>query len=242
MTDSKWIRIARTLMMAMAVVLLMAAAQTAPPQQAVLPVGSAVVTEVKGEVVFTSAQGTPVNAQRGATLTAESKIETAKGSVLLELQDGSQVLIKGHSSVVLKAPDQGKGFSLELFIGQIIVKVQKRMGETPSFRMGTPSAVITVRGTRFLVEVNKKYKTYVDVFEGLVEVEGLMPSSPHILIKPGFSSRVDRDRAPEEPRETNPGEGNGRDSGREGQNPGADRNSGDQQRNQPKQGSEGKPD
>lgn len=242
MTDSNWIRIARTLVMAMAVILLMAAAQTAPPQQAVLPVGSAVVTEVKGEVVFTSAEGTPVIAQRGSTLTAESKIETAKGSVLLELQDGSQVLIKGHSSVVLKAPDQGKGFSLELFIGQIIVKVQKRMGETPSFRMGTPSAVITVRGTRFLVEVNKKYKTYVDVFEGLVEVEGVMPSSPHILIKPGFSSRVDRDRAPEEPREANPGEGNGRDSGREGQNPGADRNSGDQQRNQPKQGSEGKPD
>ena len=84
--------------------------------------------------------------------------------------------------------------------------------------------------------------TYVDVFEGLVEVEGLMPSSPHILIKPGFSSRVDRDRAPEEPREANPGERNER----EGQNPGADR-SPDDQRNQPRQtppnqGSEGKPD
>lgn len=238
MTHSRFLHIT----LIMAVVFVLAAAQTSPPQQAVLPVGSAVVTEVKGEVVFTSAQGAPVIAQRGSTLTAESKIETAKGSVLLELQDGSQILVKAHSNVVLKAPNEGKGFSLELFIGQIIVKVQKRMGETPSFRMGTPSAVITVRGTRFLVEVNKKYKTYVDVFEGLVEVEGLMPSSPHILIKPGFSSRVDRDRAPEEPREANPGERNER----EGQNPGADR-SPDDQRNQPRQtppnqGSEGKPD
>ena len=223
-------------------VLIVTAAQTAPQQQAVLPVGSAVVTEIKGEVVFTSPEGASVNALRGTTLTAESKIETAKGSVLLELQDGSQVLVKGHSSVVLKAPDEGKGFFLEQFLGQIIVKAQKRMGETPSFRMGTPSAVITVRGTRFLVEVNKKHKTYVNVFEGVVEVEGLMPGSPHILIKPGFFSGVDPDRVPEQPRETNPGEGNGgKDTGREGQNSGAERSSGDQQKSQPKQ-SEGKPD
>ena len=238
MTRTKWMLI--TLMMVG--VLIVTAAQTAPQQQAVLPVGSAVVTEIKGEVVFTSPEGASVNALRGTTLTAESKIETAKGSVLLELQDGSQVLVKGHSSVVLKAPDEGKGFFLEQFLGQIIVKAQKRMGETPSFRMGTPSAVITVRGTRFLVEVNKKHKTYVNVFEGVVEVEGLMPGSPHILIKPGFFSGVDPDRVPEQPRETNPGEGNGgKDTGREGQNSGAERSSGDQQKSQPKQ-SEGKPD
>src|ERR1035438_10450988 len=174
MTSTKWMLIA--LMMAGVFIV------TAPQQQAVLPVVSALVTEVKGEVTFISPQGAPVNALRETPLTAESKIETAKGSVLLELQDGSQVLVKGHSSVVLKAPNEGKGFFLEQFLGQIIVKAQKRMGETPSFRMGTPSAVITVRGTRFLVEVNKKHKTYVNVFEGVVEVEGLMPGSPHIQI------------------------------------------------------------
>jgi hypothetical protein len=246
MTKSKSIHIATM----MAVVLLVAAAQTAPPQQTVLPVGSAVVTEVKGEVVFTSPEGAPAVAQRGSTLTADSKIETAKGSVLLELQDGSQVLIKAHSNVVLRAPDREKGFSLELFIGEIIVKVQKRLGSSPSFRMGTPSAVITVRGTRFLVRVNKKHKTYVNVFEGLVEVEGLMQGSPHILVRPGFSSGVEQDRAPEEPRQANPGEGDARDDGREGQNH-RDRGQEDQQREQqkpqpkpvpPNQGSEGKPD
>ncbi len=249
MTGPKSIRIALMIItaMAMAVVLFVAAAQTAPPQQTVLPIGSAVVSEVKGEVVFTSPQGTPVIAQRGSTLTAESRIETAKGSVLLELQDGSQVLVKGHSSVVLRSSNEGKGFSLDLFIGEILVKVQKRLGSAPSFRMGTPSAVITVRGTRFLVEVNKKLKTRVNVFEGLVDVAGIAEGSPHILIKPGFSTRVEQDRAPEEPREMNPGEDNGRAGGREGQHPGADRSPEDQPRNQPKpgppnQGGEGKPD
>jgi ferric-dicitrate binding protein FerR (iron transport regulator) len=156
---------------------------------------------------------------------------------------------------VLKAPDQERGFSLELFIGEIIVKVQKRLGSSPSFRLGTPSAVITVRGTRFLVRVNKKHKTYVNVFDGLVEVEGLMQGSPHIFIRPGFSSGVEQDRAPEEPRQANPGEGDARDGdaregGRDGQNRG-DRGHEDQQREQqkpqpkpvpPNQGSDGKPD
>jgi ferric-dicitrate binding protein FerR (iron transport regulator) len=202
-----------------------------------------VVAEIKGAVIFTSPDGTPVPVQRGTILTADSKIETVKGSVLLQLQDGSQALIKGHSNVVLRAPNQGKGFSLELFLGQILMKVQKRTGEAPSFRMGTPSAVITVRGTRFQVEVNKKHKTYVDVFEGLVEVEGLVPGSPHILLRPGFYSGVDPDRAPSEPRESTPNDGNGREGEREGQNPGTQRNSGEQERPQPKPGgSEGKPD
>ena len=147
---------------------------------------------------------------------------------------------------MLRAPNEGKGFSLELFIGEILVKVQKRLGSAPSFRMGTPSAVITVRGTRFSVEVNKKHRTYVDVFEGLVEVEGLT-QGPRMLIRPGFSTRVEQDRSPEEPRETEPSEGIGREGGREGQGPGAERNQEDQPKNQPRsgpqnQGSEGKPD
>src|SRR5689334_2780494 len=109
MKSSKWIRIA----LMMTVVLPLAVTQTAPPQQTVLPVGSALVTEVKGDVVFTSPQGTPIVAQRGSTLTAESKIETAKGKVMLELQDGSQVLVNAHSNVVLKAPNEGKGYFLD---------------------------------------------------------------------------------------------------------------------------------
>jgi ferric-dicitrate binding protein FerR (iron transport regulator) len=233
------------------VVLMLAAAQTAPPQQTVLPTGSAVISAVKGEVVLHSPQGSVLTAQRGLTLEAESTIETAKGSALLDLQDGSQVLVKSHSNVVLKAPSQGKGYSLELLIGNILVKVQKRLGSTPSFRMGTPTAVITVRGTRFSVEVNKKSKTIVDVFEGLVEVAGLAEGAPHVLIRPGFSTGVEQNRAPERPHEMSPREGNGAEGGREGEGshqPGADRGREDQPQHQEKQEppnqnfSEGKPD
>lgn len=214
-----------------------------PPQES-LPAGSAVIADFKGEVAIRSPQGAAVTAQKDVTLDVESTIETEKGRILLSLQDGSQVLIKEHSRVVLRDPAQGKHFYLELLLGKIIAKVQKRMGETPSFRMGTPTAVITVRGTRFLVEVNKKQKTFVEVYDGIVEVQGFMTGGHAVMIRPGFSTRVDMDRDPEQPSsvgERNEGPGGGREgrdaregiggrdqegpSGRTGENSGSQPNS-----------------
>jgi hypothetical protein len=186
-------------------VLASAAGQNPAPTP--LPVGSATIAEVKGEVEFHSAEGEAVTGQRGTVLAADSKIDTAKGSVLLDLSDGSQILVKANSHVVLRSPAQDKGYWLELLLGKINAKVQKRLGNTPSFRMGTPTAVITVRGTRFSVEFSKKQKTRVDVYEGLVEVAGFLQGGP-VLLRPGFSTGVDLNRDPEVPHEMmNRGEG-----------------------------------
>jgi ferric-dicitrate binding protein FerR (iron transport regulator) len=184
------------------------APQTAPPTS--LPVGSATVTQLKGDVVLHGTQGEVLTAQPGMILVAETTIETDKGNVLLELQDGSQVLVKPHSRVVLKSPDQGKGYFFELFLGKVVNKIQKRLGSTPSFRMGTPTAVITVRGTRFEVEVTRKLRTYVTVYEGIVEVAGFMGTGPPVLLRPGYFTGVDRDREPTQPHEIGElGEGGG---------------------------------
>ena len=171
------------------------------PEPTALPVGSATIAEFKGDITLHAASGDVLTAQRGAVLAPESTIETAKGSVLLDLQDGSQVLVKSNSHVVLKAPTQDKGYWLELLLGKINAKVQKRLGNTPSFRMGTPTAVITVRGTRFSVDVSKKQKTSVEVFEGLVEVSGfrLGAPGPPVMLGPGFSTGVEQNRNPEPP-------------------------------------------
>jgi FecR protein len=179
-------------------ILVLAGANGQNPTPTALPVGSATIADLKGDVQIHSPQGESVNAQRGATLVAESKIDTAKGSVLLSLEDGSQVLVKSNSHVVLKAPNQEKGYWLELLMGKINAKVQKRLGNAPSFRMGTPTAVITVRGTRFSVEVDKKERTQVEVYEGLVEVAGFFHGAP-VMLRPGFSTGVEHNRAPEPP-------------------------------------------
>ena len=180
-------------------------------QMTSLPLGAVMIADFKGDFVLHSAQGQVLEGQRGLVLQPGSVIETAKGSTLLQLQDGSQVLVKPNSHVVIEDPSGGQGFFFQMMLGKIIAKIQKRLGESPSFRMGTPTAVITVRGTQFSVEVNKKQKTYVEVFEGVVEVEGTAPGSRPVLIQPGYSTQVSLNRSPDQPRGMGPG-GDARDN------------------------------
>jgi hypothetical protein len=165
-----------------------------------LSAGSATITDLNGRISIQLPQGPIVNAQRGAILTPGTIVEVEKGNILLGLQDGSQILIKSRSRVVLRSPSNPNGYWLELLMGKIVAKVQKRLGETPAFRMGTPTAVITVRGTRFSVEVTKKQRTLVDVFEGIVQVDGFGPQSRGVLVRPGFGTGVNLGRQPDEPR------------------------------------------
>ncbi len=182
-----------------------------------LPIGTAAVGEVKGEVVIHASDGSAVRVLRGQQLAPGTIIETGKkSSIILELSDGSQVLVKPHSQVSLSNPQNSETQYLRMLIGKIIMKVQKRLGNAPSFRMGTPTAVITVRGTRFLVDVDHKGRTSVEVYEGLVEVMGAMPGggfSPPVLLRPGFETEIDRERAPRTPRRIND-LGEGLDGGR----------------------------
>ncbi|HEX6908140.1 MAG TPA: FecR family protein, partial [Terriglobales bacterium] len=181
-------RIAIQLGLAIALLLPLTAVQEPEQQPISLPAGSALLLEVKGKVSVTPPQAAAAVAQRGMVLPAETSIETAKGSVILLLADGSQVLVKSKTHVVLKSPGGGDGHFLQMFLGEILANIKKRLGETPPFRMGTPSAVITVRGTRFSVRVDKKGRTTVQVFEGTVEVEGLGEKPRAVLIEPGYQT------------------------------------------------------
>ncbi len=174
--------------------------QPAPEKPVALPSGSAVIADFKGEITLHAADGSSLAVQKGQVLPPDTSLETGKGSLLLSLTDGSQVLIKPHTRVQLQAPEKSQGNFLQLFLGNIMAKVQKRLGMEPSFRMGTPTAVITVRGTRFSVEVTKKNKTIVEVYEGLVQVVGLAAPSRPVMVRPGFSTQVGLEGAPENPR------------------------------------------
>jgi hypothetical protein len=78
----------------------------------------------------------------------------------------------------------------------------KAHGGAPVFQVGTPSAVISVRGTRFLVEVNGHHVTEVDVEEGVVEIDSVSGIGAPVLTDPGFSSRGGENSAPESARPT----------------------------------------
>ncbi len=191
---------ARVLLYA-SVLVSLAAAQSPQTLQTSLPIGSAVVVESKGEVIVSTPSGALGALHHGQMLDPETRIETHKGSLLLTLQDGSQVLVEPNSSVVLKVPDQSGGKYIQEIFGRVLAKIQKRLGVTPSFRMGTPTAVISVRGTKFEVSVTRAGKTTVEVYEGLVQVQGVAVAGPSVMLKPGYQTQVEPSGQPEPPTE-----------------------------------------
>jgi hypothetical protein len=167
-----------------------------------VPYTGATISDFKGMVKLQTPARGSISPTRGLALPPATIVSTEEGRILLHLQDGSEILVRPHTRVVLTNPTGGDWRNLQLIIGRIRTEVQKRMGGAPPFQIGTPSAVISVRGTRFLVEVNRHNVTEVDVEEGVVEIESVSGIGEPVLIDAGFSSRVGENSAPEPARPT----------------------------------------
>jgi uncharacterized membrane protein YgcG len=177
-----------------------AAAQQTPAASA--PYAGATISDFKGKVSIqlpAQALAAPV---RGEVLPPETTVNTDEGRLLLKLSDGSDVLVRPHTKLLLKQPEASGWKYFQLMLGRIRTQIQKRTGGSPAFQIGTPSAVISVRGTKFDVEVDRRGFTEVDVDEGVVELEAVTGRGTSVMITAGFSSRVGMETGPEVPRPT----------------------------------------
>jgi uncharacterized membrane protein YgcG len=187
------------------VVLCCAAAVAQESQQratASAPYAGATISDFKGKVSIqlpTQALAGPV---RGEILPPDTTVSTDEGRLLLKLSDGSDVLVRAHTKLLLKQPEASGWKYFQLLMGRVRTQIQKRMGGSPAFQIGTPSAVISVRGTKFDVEVDRRGFTEVDVDEGVVELEAVTGRGQSVMITAGFSSRVGMEGGPEVPRPT----------------------------------------
>lgn len=179
-----------------------ATAQQAPPAVANAPYAGATISDFKGKVSIqlpARAFAAPV---RGEVLPPDTTVNTDEGRLLLKLSDGSDVLVRPHTKLLLKQPEASGWKYFQILVGRVRTQIQKRMGGSPAFQIGTPSAVISVRGTKFDVEVDHRGFTEVDVDEGVVELEAVTGRGESVLITAGFSSRVGMETGPEVPRPT----------------------------------------
>jgi FecR protein len=175
-------------------------AMSAPIQQSSpsdAPLANATVADFKGNVQVQLPHQASSAPTRGQVLPPESIISSEDGRLLLRLEDGSEVLVHPHTRLVLKQSSSTNWERLHLWLGRIRVAIQKRVGGAPSFEIGTPSAVISVRGTRFTVQVDQHHVTSVDVEEGVVELKNAKGIGAPVLVTAGASSRVGEDSSPE---------------------------------------------
>jgi len=183
-----------------AVCLCAAQAQVPAPGPSPAPFAGAIVSEWKGEV-HVQLPGTNMSRpMRGQVLVAGTVLETGDGRLALVLRaDESEILVQPHTRLVVREPAPGNWNAVEVLLGRVRAYIRKRTGGAPPFQMGTPSAVIAVRGTRFDVEVNGAGVSEVDVFDGLVEVASSTIPGSSVLVSPGFSTRVGMGTLPEPP-------------------------------------------
>ncbi len=179
----------------------MASAQEQQPGStpATAAIAGATIAEWKGNIRLNLPGQLPSNPLRGEQLPPGTILDTGGGRLLLRLSDGSEVIVRAHTRLQVQQPSLTDPSYFQLLLGRIRALINKRTGGAVPFELGTPSAVIAVRGTQFEVEVNQRNVTEVDVVDGLVEVYGRNATGASVLLEPGFSTRVGMDSGPEQP-------------------------------------------
>jgi hypothetical protein len=143
---------------------------------------------VTGQAVLLSPGLSPLVLTAGYILNPGDRIDTRGGGrVVIDLSDGSMVVVAPESVVTLK--DYRVAASLrELFditLGMVRVRINHFAGKPNPYRMNSPTASIAVRGTEFSIEVDTEGTTRVVVFEGAVEVVSLANPERRVLIEAG---------------------------------------------------------
>ncbi len=174
----------------------MAAAQEQQPSSTptTAAIAGATIAEWKGNIRLNLPGQLPSNPMRGEQLPPGTILDTGSGRLLLRLSDGGEVIVRAHTRLQVQQPSLTDPSYFQLLLGRIRALINKRTGGAVPFELGTPSAVIAVRGTQFEVEVNSRNVTEVDVVDGLVEVYGRNAAGGSVLLEPGFEMRPEVER------------------------------------------------
>src|SRR5215510_13494936 len=165
------------------------------------------VASVQGTAVRRNSQRAFILA-RGDSLNPGDEIDTRGGGrVVIELTDGSVVVIHANSRIVISdyrtAPSLREMF--RILVGRVRVKIAHYGGKPNPYRVNSPTASILVRGTEFGVAVEPSGDTTVVVYDGLVEVQSLSDPRRRVLLSKGSGALV---KANEDIRIFTPSSGN----------------------------------
>src|SRR5262249_8606173 len=153
--------------------------------------GAATIISLVGRVDVMS-DSTPWALDVGGWVKPGQMVVTgADGGAIFKLSDGSVFEVYANSRVIFRANAGDWRELLDVFLGNIKVHIQKLAGQPNHNRVRTPTAVISVRGTTFDVNVEDDGDTtYVNVIEGLVDVEHVLPGGKKVSLTDGQSIRV----------------------------------------------------
>jgi hypothetical protein len=132
----------------------------------------------------------------GDKVKVQETIVTGKdGHALFQVTDGSTFEVYPNAKVIFRKTAGNWRDLLDVMLGRVRVQIE-HIGNTPNpNKVWTPTAVISVRGTIFDIDVNEDDEsTLVTVEEGIVDVgHALLGSNVKRTLRAGESIRVYRD-------------------------------------------------
>lgn len=151
-----------------------------PPAKAA-PAKGAVVFRVSGVLAKKARKGKKKVLLPGFVQTAvkPGDIVRTRAHSRAEVHLGDGVIIRLKENSVLKiarfeTKKKAVDISLRLIAGKILLKIKKVSGVKKRVRVRTPTAVVAVRGTVFIVDVAGTAGTDIKVLEGSVHTAGLV--------------------------------------------------------------------
>lgn len=133
------------------------------------------VNSFEGKVTVQRSDKGVLDAFGGMQLISQDNVNVGEESFLELLADSDKhIAAEENTGFVLKSSgtsDNGN-ITIELLYGKALFTIDNKLNENSSFKVTTPNAVMSVRGTRFSVwyDVTTE-QTVIEVFEGTVEAE-----------------------------------------------------------------------
>ena len=114
------------------------------------------------------------------------------GYAKMELSDQSTIEVFPNSRLVFRANRFNWSDLVDLYLGKIRLHIQRLVNDEETYRVTSPTAVISVRGTILEVEVDAAEDTLVYVETGSVLVRHRLMPGGDVLVESGQSLRVNQ--------------------------------------------------
>jgi hypothetical protein len=151
--------------------------------------------DVRRTVTLSTPSSEKAPAAKGQGARSGDKVHTGWFSYALISSEKHRAKFEIFSSSDVELAGTEPGVILSLERGKLHAMFDKITGTEPRV-VKTPGALLAVRGTQYVAEVNASGETVVDVFEGTVEVRSPLALAP-MLVQAGESSTFSRRRAPD---------------------------------------------
>ena len=166
-----------------------------------------IVTSIKGKVEVLRQGKTWMPLSINSAIYEKDIIHTMKNSGVQILFNDESIINIGENSKMeitkhIYNPKEGKRVSVfNLFIGRARALIGKKFNpKKSSFKLKTPTAVIGIRGTHFIVHVVNEELTLVITVDGEVEVRNILETLIcKIALKGGFGTEVRAGICPSSP-------------------------------------------